>query len=411
MTPTAAPAGTPHPGMGFKEFVALMAAMMAINALSIDAMLPALAQIGADLGATGPNERQWVITAYLLGFGVAQLAYGPLADRFGRRRVLLGGLGVYAVCTIVAMFAGSLPMMILARVLQGMGAAGTRVVTVAIVRDCYSGRQMAKVMSLTFIVFLAAPIIAPSIGQLIVLVAPWHWIFGALALFGVGTAIWAGMRLPETLPVEARTPISFAGVTSAFKLALTSRLAVGYMLAQTVLMGALFSFINSAQQVFTDALKSPGLFTTVFALVAVFMALSSFLNSRIVEKLGTRRVSHMAMLCFVGFAAVHAAVAIAGYETLLTFTILQAGMMFCFGLVGSNFNAMAMEPLGHIAGTGSSVQGFVTTIGGALIGFFVGQQFDGTVVPMTLGFVGCGLLCVVIVLITEKGKLFHPGRV
>lgn len=410
MPSTQDPAASPHPGLGFKSFVALIASMMAINALSIDAMLPALPAMGEALRIPTENGRQWIITAYLLGFGVAQLIYGPLADRFGRKPVLLAGLAAYTVFTIVAAFANSLETMIAARVLQGIGAAATRVLAISIVRDCYSGRRMARVMSLTFIVFLAAPIVAPTLGQVIILVAPWPWIFGALGVIGAIITAWVALGLPETLKPENRRPISVAAVAGAFKLALTTRAAVGYMLASTFIIGALFAFINSAQQVFADALDSERWFTSVFALVAVFMAFSSLLNSRIVERLGTRRVSHTALLGFILFGAIHAAVALSGNETLLTFIVLQSAMMFCFGLVGSNFGSMAMEPLGHIAGTASSVQGLVTTVGGALIGFAVGQQFDGTVIPLTLGFTTCGLAALLIVLWTENGRLFRAAN-
>jgi MFS transporter, DHA1 family, multidrug resistance protein len=392
------------PGMGFKEFVALMAALMAVNALSIDAMLPVLPQIGDSLGITTDNEQQWVITAYLLGFGVAQLFYGPVADHFGRKPVLLAGLASYALFTIIAAFAATLDVMIAARVLQGMGAAATRVLAITIIRDCYSGRTMARVMSLTFIVFLAAPIIAPTLGQAIAQVAPWQWIFGALAVFGAAAAAWTWRRLPESLHPGDRRAISPEGVLQAFRLVLSSRIAVGYILALTAMLGALFAFINSVQQVFADALGAPELLTSVFALSAGLMAVASFINSRIVERVGTRRVSHRALLGFIALGAAHTLLAAAGHETVWTFAALQSAAMFCFGLIGANFNSIAMEPLGRIAGTASSVLGFVTTVGGALIGFYVGQQFNGTVLPLTLGFFACGLAALTIVTITERGR-------
>jgi DHA1 family bicyclomycin/chloramphenicol resistance-like MFS transporter len=410
MTQKDASDATCHPGMGFKQFVALIAAMMATNALSIDAMLPALPDIGRALGIVSENERQWVVTAYLLGFGAAQLVYGPLADRFGRKPVLVVGLVLYTAFTLVATFAGSLGTMIAARALQGLGAASTRVLAIAIVRDCYSGRRMARVMSLTFVVFLAAPIVAPSLGQVITLFVSWHWIFLVLAAFGAAILVWAMARLPETMHPEDRSPLSLAAVGRAFRLALTTRMAVGYMLASTVMIGALFGFINSAQQVFSEALDSPRLFVFVFALVASFMAGASLLNSRIVERIGMRRVSHGALLGYITFAVIHAGVALSGHETIWTFVALQPCMMFCFGLVGSNFNAMAMEPLGHIAGTGSSVQGFVTTTGGAVIGFGIGQLYNGTTVPMTLGFALCGIAALVIVLATERWRVFGTSQ-
>lgn len=405
-------AKTRAPGPGFAEFVALVAAMMAINALSIDAMLPALPNIGESLGVADENTRQWVVTAYLLGFGGAQLAYGPLADRYGRKPVLLIALTLYTLFTAVAAFAPTFTLLLAARFLMGVGAAATRVLAVSIVRDRFAGRTMAKVMSLTFIVFLLAPIIAPSMGQAILWVAPWPWIFGALAAVGGVILIWSALRLPETLKPEDRTPISVSAIGNAFRIALTTRMAVGYMLASTAMIGALFGFINSAQQVFAGPLQRAEWFTTVFAGVALFMGVSSFLNSRIVERLGTRRVSHTALLGFIAFAAAHLAVSLTGYETIWTFIVLQSGMMFCFGLVGSNFGSMAMEPLGHIAGTGSAVQGFVSTLGGAVLGFLIGQAFDGTTTPLTAGYTACGVLALVVVLWTERGRLFrsHNSR-
>ncbi|MBU4433723.1 MAG: multidrug effflux MFS transporter [Alphaproteobacteria bacterium] len=396
--------------MGFKQFVALIAAMMATNALAIDSMLPALPQIGHALGVASANQHQWIITAYLLGFGVAQLAYGTLADRFGRKPVLLAGLTAYVLFAALCAFSTSFEMLLIARALCGVGAAATRVLSVSIVRDCYSGRQMAKVMSLSFIVFLAVPIIAPSVGQAIVLVAPWPWIFGVLAIFGLLVMAWVAVKLPETLHPEDRAPLAVGPVLAAFKACLTNRIAVGYTLASALVLGGLFGFLNSAQQVFVDVLGAGKLFPIIFAGIAAGIAVASLVNSRIVGKLGMRRVSHVALCGYIAFAGVHALIALSGHESLWVFAAMQAGMMFCFGLTMSNFGAMAMEPLGHLAGTAASVQGFITTIGGALFGFWIGQRFDGTVVPLTLGFTGFGLAGLIAVVITEKGRLFHTGQ-
>lgn len=237
----------PAKGPGFAEFVCLIAVMMALNALAIDAMLPALPHIGEDLGVTNENSRQWVITAYLLGFGGAQLFYGPLSDRYGRRPVLFAGIGVYVAFSVLAAFAHSFDLLILSRVGMGVGAAATRVLAVSIVRDRYVGRTMARVMSLSFLVFLGVPIIAPAVGQMIMLVAPWPWIFGVFALSGGAFLIWAGLRLPETLHPEDRMPINLGRIAGAFRFALTHRQGMGYTLAMTVISGALFGFINSSQ--------------------------------------------------------------------------------------------------------------------------------------------------------------------
>lgn len=395
--------------MGFGQFVALIAAMMATNALAIDSMLPAMPQIGEALGVASANQRQWILTAYLLGFGAAQIVYGSLADRFGRKPVLLVGLAIYVIFAAACAFATSFEMLLVARALCGVGAAATRVLSVSIVRDCYSGRQMAKVMSLSFIVFLGVPIIAPSVGQAILLVAPWPWVFGILAIFGTAVIAWSWIKLPETLHPEDRAPLAVGPVLAAFKECLTNRVAVGYTLAATLVLGGLFGFLNSAQQVFVEVLGAGKLFTLIFAAIAGGIAVSSLVNSQIVGRFGMRMVSHVSLMGYILFAVVHALVALSGHETLWTFSLLQAGMMFCFGMVMSNFGAIAMEPLGHLAGTAASVQGFITTIGGALFGFYVGQLFDGTTIPLTLGFAGFGIAGLVAVLITEKGRMFHAG--
>ena len=408
MTPPAsAPAAPDFKGPGFPEFVALIAMMMALNALAIDAMLPALPAIGDALGVASENGRQWVITAYLLGFGVAQILYGPLADRFGRKPVLMIGLALYIVFSLLAAFSPTFELLIAARVGTGIGAAALRVLAVSIVRDRYSGRTMARVMSLSFLVFLGVPILAPALGQLILTVAPWQWVFGVLAVGGTAFAIWAAIRLPETLHPEDRMPIQAGRIASAFRAALTNRRSIGYTLAITAISGALFGFINSSQQIFFDVFHAPGLFTVLFGAVAGGIAVASLLNARLVERLGSRLISHTALLGFILMSAIHAAVAVSGHETIWTFAVLQALTMFCFGFIAGNFGAMAMEPMGHIAGTASSAQGFISTTGGATLGFVIGQQFNGSTVPMTTGFVLLGLMALVSVLFAERGHLFR----
>jgi DHA1 family bicyclomycin/chloramphenicol resistance-like MFS transporter len=391
----------PHPGMGFKQFVAMVAAMMAVNGLAIDGMLPALPAIGKALNVVTANDRQWIVTAYMLGFGGSQLVYGTLADRFGRKPVLLTGLILYVLFSLLAALSISFEMMLAARALQGIGAAGSRVLAVSIVRDCYSGRRMAQVMSLSFIVFLAVPIIAPTFGQVIMLFLPWRFIFVGFALFAVGVITWVWLRLPETLHPEDRTPISFSGTVRSFRIIVTNRISIGYTAAMTVLLGGLFGFINSAQQVFFDVFHAQKLFTTMFAA-------ASLTNARLVERFGTRILSHTALTLYITCATIHAIVAFSGGESLAVFAPFLAFQFFCFGLVVSNFGAIAMDPLGQMAGTASSVQGFFTTIGGALCGFWIGQHFNGTVIPLTLGFAGFGIGGFLIVLIVEKGRLFRP---
>jgi len=391
-------------GPGFAEFVCLIAIMMALNALAIDAMLPALPAIGADLGIANENSRQWIITAYLLGFGVTQLIYGPLSDRFGRKPILLTGVGIYVAFSVVAAFSRTFAMLLLARIGMGIGVAATRVLAVSIVRDRYEGRTMARVMSLSFLVFLGVPILAPTVGQLVLLVGPWQWIFWVFALFGGSFLIWAAIRLPETLHTEDRRAIEAGPIFDAFRQALTNRQAMGYTLAMTAIVGGLFGFINSSQQIFFDVFKAPHLFTTVFALVAGGIAISSLINSHLVERLGSRLISHTALMGFIVFSFVHAAIALAGHDTIWTFSILQGCKMFCFGLVAGNFGSMAMEPMGHIAGTASSTQGFISTVIGALAGFTIGQFFNGTTVPLTSGFAALSMVALLLGFVGREGQ-------
>ncbi len=408
LTSTEVAGAAAHRGMSFAEFVAMIAALMALNALAIDVMLPALPNIGDALGVDTDNERQKILIAYLVGFGGAQLFYGPFSDRFGRRSILLGGLGLYTAASVLSVFSDSFDHLLFARLLQGIGCAAPRVVALSIVRDCYSGRQMGRVMSLAMMVFMAIPVLAPSIGQVLLFVAPWRAIFLMLMLGGLVMFVWCFIRLPETLAVENRTPLDPASIFAAYRTTVTTRITLGYMLATALVFGALFGFIASAQQVFVDIFELGALFPVVFAGIALCMSAASFLNSKLVGRVGMRRLSHGALIGFALLGWLQVAIAALGYETLPIFVIILASTMFLFGFIGPSFNAMAMEPLGHIAGTASSVLGFVTTLGGAVLGYIIGQFFDGTVLPLALGFAAFGLAALVIVLITERGRLFHP---
>ncbi|HZF94306.1 MAG TPA: multidrug effflux MFS transporter [Allosphingosinicella sp.] len=382
------PAAAHRPG--FREFIALMAALMASNALAIDAMLPALPAIGEALGVAEENRRQLVITAYLMGFGVAQLLWGPLSDRFGRKGLLVGGLVLYGVFAVTAGLSGSFVLLLASRAMQGVAAAATRVLVVSIVRDRYQGPAMARVMSLTMIVFMIVPILAPFFGQAVLAVSTWRHIFIGLGVYGAVLALWTLLRLPETLAPENKRALSFARIGEAAAATLRIRQSIGNTIAQTLLMGALFAFLVSVQQIVFDVFERPTLLPWVFAAIAGPMALSSYANSRLVMRLGSRRILLAALTLFTAMSAVHLLVAQVAGETVWSFIALQALTMGCFGLIGANAGALAMEPLGRIAGTASSLQGAITTAGGALIGFGIGQQFDGTTIPFLIGFTLCG---------------------
>ena len=391
------------------EFIALIAALMALNALAIDVMLPALPYMGEALGISSENERQFVVTAYMLGFGIAQLAYGPLSDRFGRRAPLLIGIVIYIIAAIAAVFSPNFAVLLVLRTLQGIGAAGTRVIATSIVRDKFSGRAMAEVMSLTFMVFMAIPIIAPGIGQILLLTGPWQTIFlfmgGLAAIFG----LWGFLRLPETLPIGDRRPLTFKSVVDGFRVVVTNRVAFSYGMAGTFVFGALFGFISTSQQIYVDIYGLGVYFPVAFAAMAGLMAISSLINSRIVARFGMRRISHFAMVVYTLAAGVLVLLSLAGPVPLWLFFSLVAVIMFMFGWAASNMNSLSMEPLGAVAGTASSVFGFIQTVGGAVIGGYIGQQFNGTVFPVAMGYFSMGLVSVVFILIAENGKLFGVG--
>jgi DHA1 family bicyclomycin/chloramphenicol resistance-like MFS transporter len=398
---------TPHPGMGFKQFVGLMAALMAINAIAIDSMLPALGQIGDALGVANANERQWIITAYMLGQGSTLIIYGTLTDRFGRKPILLLGLAGYVTSSVLIACSHSFETLLVGRMVQGIAAASTRV-SVSVVRDCYAGRLMARVLSLSLIVLIGVPVLAPSLGQAILLFAPWQGIFVAMGGFGLAILLWVWFRLPETLHAEDRKPIAFQTVAKSFRFILSNRLAMGYTVATTMIFGAMLGFINSAQQLFANVFHAGRAFPLIFAGIAVFIAISSLLNATLVDRVGMRKLSHGALLAFIAIAGLHCMISLGGRDTIWTFSILQSATMLSLGLMMGNFGAIAMEPLGHVAGAAASVQGFISTVGAALLGFFVGQSFNGTDIPLELGFVIYGLIALGMVLFAESGRLFQP---
>ncbi len=398
-----------RPGMNTREFVALVAAIMAVNALGVDLMLPSLPAMGREFLVATANERQWVVTAYILGFGIGQLVYGPLADRFGRRPILVGTLAGFIAASVFAAGSPTFDALLGARVLQGLMSASTRVLSVAIVRDRFSGRRMARTISLAQMIFFLVPILAPSLGQLLLGFGEWRLIFYALAAFAALVLAWSLARLPETLPAARRIPISLESLGSNYRLTLTNRYSVGYAVAASMTFGGIIAFVSSAQQIFVDEFGTGQRFTILFAVCAFAMGCASFANSRLVERLGTRLISQTGVLALLVLSVIHIAIITTGQETLISFILTQALSMTCIGLCGSNFGAMAMEPVGHIAGSASSIQGFITSIGAVLVGSVIGQSYDGTTLPLALGYLAIGAAVFALVYMIERGQLF-TGR-
>ncbi len=393
-------------GPGRIEFVLLISCIMMLVAFAIDSMLPALPFIGRSLGVTDRADQPLVISAFLGGFSIALLFVGTLSDRYGRRGLMLASLVGYALASLGAATSIHFETLLLARAAQGMAAAGGQVLVRAVVRDRFEGRAMAQIMSLAGMIFMAGPIIAPAMGQAILFLGPWQWIFLVLAALGAGVWSWAYFRLPETLAKNDQTPISLSGVTSSTKFVITDRMSVGYTLAMTASASALFGFLMSVQPIFERTLHRADLLPAGFAIMAAGMMGASLLNAAIVTRYGMRLIGHGALICFTVIAGVHLFVAWSGQETLATFVALQMLMMMAFPMIGGNFGAMAMENMGKVAGTASSVQGFVNNLISTILGTLIGRAFNGTTVPLYAAFFGSGLLALLIIFVTEKGHLF-----
>lgn len=402
----------PWTGPGFSEFVALVALMMAVTAISIDNLLPAFPAIQARFAVLDPNRLQWLIYVYMIGFGLAQIVYGPVSDALGRRPVLLASLAVYVAGCLFAMVAPSFEWLLVARVVQGLGAAGGRVLSTAIVRDRYAGREMASVMSLVMMVFLIVPMIAPAIGGALLALGSWTYVFVSMLVLAAWLAVWFTARMPETLHPSHRRPLSVSATVDAVRTTLGCRVAIGYATALGLLTGCIMGYIGSAQQVFDTGLYHLGaLFPLAFGLVAGAMGVATLVNARIVRRLGMRALSHAGLSAFVAVALVQVGIGLAygGHPPLALFLAALAANQFLLSFAMPNFNALALQPLGAIAGTASAFLGFYTTILGAVSGFLIGQAFDGTTLPIGLGYAGLGALALIVVAWTEGGRLFRGG--
>jgi len=394
---------------GNREMVVMMAMVMALNALAIDAMLPALPAIGEALGVGVANDRQYVISVYLLGIGFGSLIYGPLSDRFGRKGVLVPALFAYLALSIGCGLATSFEMLLALRFVHGLVSAALGVIVVAVIRDLFAGDAMAKRLSLIFLVFMIVPIIAPTLGAGVAAIAGWRAIFLVLAAMAIVMLLWL-RRLPETLdPADVR-PLDLRTMAAGWATVTRHRRAAGYMIASGTMQGALYGYLNSSEQIIGEVFDARALFPLIFACVAVGIAIANFSNAAIVERFGARRVSQSAVFAFMATSILQIAAALSGAETLWMFTALMMVNVGLVGFIGSNFGSIAMEDFGHMAGVASSYQSFARTLLAATVGAIIGQQYDGTTLPLAYAFLMCAVGGLALVFWAERGQLFTRPR-
>lgn len=399
------------PNLGTGEFVALMALLTSLVAVSIDAMLPALTSIGADLGIQQGNSPQLVVSALFVGLALGQMFAGPLSDSIGRKPAISTGIFIFIVGCLLSIFATTFSVMLAGRVLQGIGAAAPRVVTMALIRDQYEGAAMARILSFVMAVFIIVPMVAPAIGQGIVIVAHWRMIFGLLLVHALVALVWLLVRQPETLPAGHRRPFSAGRILTAVRETCTNRIALGYTIAGGVIFGALVGYLTSAQQVFQSLYGVGAWFPLYFAVNALSIGAAALVNAKLVMRFGMRPLARWALrilsIVWIGFLVY--AIATAGKPPVLALTACMMVAFFCIGVLFANFNALAMEPLGHIAGVGAAVVGMLQTVISLVLGTLIGQSYNGTVLPLVIGFAVLAVASLAVMTWTERGRTPVPA--
>ncbi|MFC1922661.1 multidrug effflux MFS transporter [Chloroflexota bacterium] len=386
-------------GPSYVEFVILMSMMMSLTALSIDAMLPALPQIGSDLNVQNGNTRQLVISIIFLGLALGQLFFGPLSDKTGRKPAIYAGYALYIAGALMSLLAISFPILLLGRFLQGVGVSAPRAVTLALVRDRFEGRAMARVMSFIMTTFILVPMIAPSLGQAILLYSGWRAIFGSFILLAIITLTWFILRLPETLAPENRAPFSLERIVSATREILKTRASLGYTVSAGLISGAFIGYLNSSQQIFQEQFALGELFPLFFAVIALSIGVASLLNTRLVIRFGMRFLVSWSLIIIFGLSLIAFLIAllVAGQPPLWLFMTYLMLAFFCVGILFGNQNSLAMEPLGQMAGIGAAVVGSLSTLISMPLGTIIGQSYNGTILPIIVGMAVLAGLAILVV--------------
>jgi len=389
---------------GFTEFVILVAFIISLVALSIDAMLPALPFIVADLNFANPNDGHFIVSMLFVGMGFGQMIFGPMSDSTGRKPAIIFGILIFAAGSLVCYFATSMDGMMVGRFLQGLGASGPRIVSVALVRDRYEGRQMARVMSFVMTIFILVPVFAPAVGQIILLISDWRSIFGLFLVMSLSTLIWFGCRQPETLLVEKRTRFSFSRVMRDSKTIAQIPVATGYTLTMGFLFGAFLGYLSSAQEIFQVQYQLGQWFAVYFGVLASSIGLAALVNAKLVIRLGMRRLSFIAMtmIALLSTPFYLLAMFFEGHPPLWMLMFYLLAVFFFLGILFGNLNALAMEPLGRIAGLGSALVGSVSTLISVIFGAFIANSYDGTIIPLVMGFAALSVICLITMHYTER---------
>jgi len=390
--------------IGYVEQVLLLALVTSLIALSIDAMLPALSFIERDLQIQDPNGRQYIIGALFAGMAFGMLFYGPISDSLGRKRPIYVGFTIFLIGCLLSIFSPNYELMLFGRFLQGLGAAGPRVVSMAMIRDEYEGRAMAKFMSLVMTVFILVPVLAPAIGQLILYVADWRGIFWMIFALGAFTYIWFALRQQETLAKNDRLHFSGERLFLAAKEVVTTPVSLGYTILSGFVFSGFLSYLAMSQQIFQDQYGVGDMFPVYFGTLALAIGGASLVNSTLVMKLGMQNLITKALwaLCFLSASYLVCAVLLQGHPPLWSLMLFLLVTFFCFGILFGNMNAMAMEPLGHIAGVGSAIVTSVSTLQSAILGTLIAQTYDGTILPLVISFTGFGVISLMVMYITNS---------
>lgn len=388
-----------------REFIVLMAFLTSITALSVDSLLPAMPQIGADLNVVRQNDVQWVIGVFFAGMMFGYLLYGQMADALGRKRTLSAGLMIFILGSLVSWQADSLLTLLLGRFVQGFGAAGARITTMAVIRDKYKGREMARIMSLVMGIFILIPVVAPALGQLVMALSDWRAIFLfyiAVALTGM---LWAQIRLEETLTEDKKRRLSLSALIAGFRESANTPITLGYSIANGLCFGAIIAYLNTIQPMLEDIYKVGGLFSLYFGMLAGAIGLAFFSNSMLVGRLGMRLLTTRAIQAMAVLSVLFLPLVLSGLPVPLpVFLLYGGGCFFCLGLMFGNMNALALEPMGHIAGTASAFLSFVATGIAIAVGGIIGQLYDQTLLPLNIGYLVIALLALYVQRITEKTR-------